>query len=235
MLTTPEEEAAAGTLLRDYVADVHAPEDMLDRVKAGARRRRTVRRTGYAVAAVAVAGFAAAFVPMGLSGPAAGSRPVSVSASVSVATGKNTCPVRPAGSVDFGAKPVGAVPGYTHTLVPGKPVTAVSCPFFGGGHAAVPLSATQLADAESVLDAAAPNSDEITNGMCQTGLPKNGHLYLIFEYANGAQLTVTAYGSQPCNGATPTAVTWDASNTAAAGHTTTPAQALTLEALAALQ
>jgi len=234
MLTTPEEEVAVCRLLRDHVADVHAPEDMLDRVQAGARGRRTVRRTGYAVAAVAVAGCAAAFVPMGLSGPAMGSRP-SVGASVSVVTGQNVCPARPVGSLSLGAKPVGTVPGYTHTLVPGKPVAAFSCPFYGGVHAGVSLSATQLADAVSVLDATAPNTDEIINGMCQSGLPKNGSLYLVFEYANGARLTVTAFGLRPCGATTTTDVAWTASNTAADGHTTTPSQAETLEALAALR
>ena len=237
MLTTPEEEVAACTLLRDHVADVYAPEDMLDRVQAGARERRTVRRTGYAVAAVAavaVAGCAATFVPMGLSGPAAGSRP-SVGASVRVVAGQNACPARPAGYVDPGAKPVGTVPGYTHVLVPGKPVAAFSCPFYGGVHAGVPLSATQLADAVSVLDAPAPSTDEIINGMCQSGLPKNGSLYLVFEYANGARLTVTAFGLKPCGATTTTDVAWTASNTAADGHTTTHSQAETLEALAALR
>ena len=236
MLTTPEEEAAARALLRDYVADVHVGENMLEPVQAGARRRRTVRRTGFAVAALAMAGCAVPFVSTGLSSPAAGSRPVSVGASVSVVTGQNLCPARAANHGNLlNAKPVGVVPGYTHTLVPGKPVAAVSCPLPGSGHAAVPLSATQLADAVSVLDAMAPAGDAIVNGPCLSPLAKNGDLYLIFDYANGARLTITASGSQLCGNRTPTDVTWSASNTAARGATGTPAQTETLEALAALR
>lgn len=239
MLTTPEEEAAARALLRSYVADVHVGEHTLEPVQVGARRRRTVRRTGFAVATVAMAGCAAAFVSTGLSSPAAGSRPLSVGASVSVVTGQNLCPAQGAnyGKLLLDAKPVGAVPDYTHTLVPGKPVAAISCPLAGSGHAAVPLSAAQLADAVSVLDAIqamASGSYQNVNGPCTTSLAKNGDLYLVFEYSNGARLTITAYALQLCN-AKPTDVYWVADNTAARGSTKTPAQTETLEALAALR
>lgn len=236
MLTSPEEEQAARVLLHGHVADVHAPEDVLDdvlgRVQAGARRRRTVRRGAFALAALGVVGFAAAFAPIGLSGSAASARPAS-SASVGVLTVQNACPAQPEGSV-ADPPPVGSVPGYPNTVVPGKPVAAVACAYFGGAHPGVLLSATQLAEAVPALNAIVPGR-LLLDGKCYTGLPKNGHLYLVFEYANGARLTVTAYGSEPCNGPSHVTDIWTVANTGAYGLTTTSAQAETLEALAALQ
>ncbi len=242
MLTRPEEEEAVRVLLLDHVADIHAEEDVLARVQAGAQRRqtarRTARRTAFALSAVTVAGCAAAFVPMGLPGSSASAHPAATGASVTVLSAQDACVARPEGYVDPVAKPVGSVPGFTHTMVPGKPVAAVSCPFYGDARTATFLSTAQLADAVSVLNAAVQQRGTFNMG-CESPLPKNGGLYLVFEYADGARLSVTATGSRPCGDTaavvTATEVTWSVSNTADYGHTTTAAQAETLDALAALQ
>lgn len=238
MLTRPEEEEAVRVLLREHVADVRAQEDVLVRVQAGAQRRRTARRTAFALSAVAVVGCAAVFVPMGLSGSAASAHPAATGASVSVLSAQNACVARPEGYVVPVTKPVGSVPGYTHTVVPGKPVAAVSCPFYGDVRTATFLSTAQLAGVVSVLDAVVQQKGTFNMG-CESPLPKNGGLYLVFEYADGARLSVIATGSRPCGDTaavvTAADVTWNVSNTAASGHTTTPAQAETLGALAALQ
>jgi hypothetical protein len=244
MLTTPEaspeEEAAARALLRDHVADVHAAEDLLGRVQAGVRRRRTRRRSAFAVAALAATGCAAVFIPTGVTGDSgAGARPLAQPVLAGPQTGSLACPdAPPADWRTRGVPPVGGVPAYAHTLVPGHPVAALACPIDSGGHTAA-LTPSQLANAVAVFAAATPSSGVLTPGPCHEGLARNGELYLVFEYSNGALLTVTGFAQQPCNPgggrpAKPAEVTWTATNSAAHGVDSTPAQAEALEALVAL-
>jgi hypothetical protein len=198
-----EDEDAVRRILHEQVADVHASEDLIDRVQAEPRRRTAARRIAVSAATIAVAGCA-----VGVAFAVGGSRNTQ---HTPVAGPPIACPA-PASLPsrwEVGgvlAKPT--VAGATHSLLPGSPIAAVSCAVSGTG-GSTRLTADELAATVAALKSP-PRFSSPVAGACTTDDQAYRPLYLVFEYADGAQLTVVGYAVDGCNGKGP--ASWVVSN-----------------------
>ena len=205
MTISRDDEDAVRWILHEQVADVHASEDLIDRVQAGGnRRRKATRRIAAAAATIAVAGCA-----VGVAFSVGGSRSTQPT---SIAGPPVVCPAAaslPQGWEIRGVPAKPAVAGAAHSLLPGSPIIALSCAVSTTRHS-TGLTADELAATVTALKSAPLNSDKTIGGPCTQQDQAYQPIYLIFGYTNLAQLTIVGYAVEGCNGIGP--ASWVVSN-----------------------
>lgn len=191
----PDDDAPdVRAFLHDMSGRIHARDDLFDRVRAGAQRRRRFRVSATTVAAVAIVGCGAGLATVGNST----APPVGVA-------GSGVGAVCPALLPDQASLPAGH-PGVSETLVPGNPVSGIACVFESDqpADASVPtvtmLQSTALTGSElTSVVAALQHPVSLYSFRCPYA-PRRDTLYLEFGYASGVDVAVEV--TSPCPGLT---------------------------------
>lgn len=203
-----DDEDAARALLHQYVADIQSAADLIDRVEDGVRRRRKARRRVVVPGTVLATAACVAAVVFTMEKMAAPARHAAQGGQAVI-----TCPVPlPTGWLNAGVPATPPVSGAPRALLPGTPVAAVSCSTGDSAHSTTTsLTAQQVSAMVAALRTAPVDSGAAAvNQPCETGDQHHQPLYLIFGYADGTRLTITAYAQTLCTGYGP--VSWYASN-----------------------